>query len=228
MTYSKRVTSMVMFSMAAMIDRFALADQVQHPLRLQMNSDVLATLFHKGDQRMLDAFTDLKLTPTEKDEACPDLISATYSLTTQEGVNINDYDFDLSLDDWLGFGATDLRLTGTATFDGDREVSFNAPVELFRLEAEFVPEDNNEVLQINPKALKPTVKDFVFNLGDISLDDSSIADGCKKNLEEGLVEGVMQMYDSIWDGDMDSLSIMPVESFLPLILIRHVGGFALE
>ena len=36
------------------------------------------------------------------------------------------------------------------------------------------------------------------------------------------------MYDSIWGGDLDSLSIMPVESFLPLILIRHVGGFALE
>ena len=36
------------------------------------------------------------------------------------------------------------------------------------------------------------------------------------------------MYDSIWEGDMDSLSIMPVESFLPLIIIRHVGGFALE
>ena len=38
----------------------------------------------------------------------------------------------------------------------------------------------------------------------------------------------MQMYDSIWEGNMDSLSIMPVESFLPLIMIRHVGGFAME
>lgn len=177
---------------------------------------------------MLDAFTDLKLSPTEKDEACPDLDSATFSLTTQEGVNINEYDFDLSLDDWLGFGATDLRLKGTVKFEGDREVNFTAPVEHFRLEAEFVPEDNNEVLQINPKALKPTVKDFKFDLGDIVLDDASISEGCKKALEEGLVEGVMQMYDSIWDGDLDSLSIMPVESFLPLILIRHVGGFALE
>lgn len=36
------------------------------------------------------------------------------------------------------------------------------------------------------------------------------------------------MYDSIWNGDLDSLSVMPVESFLPLIMIRHVGGFALE
>lgn len=65
-------------------------------------------------------------------------------------------------------------------------------------------------------------------MGDIDLDDSSVSDECKKVIEEGLVEGVMQMYESIWNGDLDSLSIMPVESFLPLILIRHVGGFALE
>ena len=36
------------------------------------------------------------------------------------------------------------------------------------------------------------------------------------------------MYDSIWNGDLDSLSVMPVESFLPMILMRHVGGFATE
>ena len=29
-------------------------------------------------------------------------------------------------------------------------------------------------------------------------------------------------------GDLDSLSLMPVESFLPIILIRHIGGFAIE
>ena len=43
-----------------------------------------------------------------------------------------------------------------------------------------------------------------------------------------MVDGVMMVYESVWNGDMDSLSSMPVESFLPLILIRHVGGFAME
>lgn len=69
---------------------------------------------------MLDAFADLKLTPTEKDETCPDMVSATYSLVTQEGVNVSEYDFELSLDNWIGFGAVDLRLKGTVEFEGDR------------------------------------------------------------------------------------------------------------
>lgn len=69
---------------------------------------------------MLDAFADLKLTPTEKDETCPDMVSATYSLVTQEGVNVSEYDFELSLDNWIGFGAVDLRLKGIVEFEGDR------------------------------------------------------------------------------------------------------------
>ena len=49
MESSKRVTTMMAFAIAALFDSFAMADQVQYPLRLQMNSDVLQTLFHKGD-----------------------------------------------------------------------------------------------------------------------------------------------------------------------------------
>ena len=57
-------------------------------------------------------------------------------------------------------------------------MAFSAPVELFKLESEFVQEDNAEVLQINPKAQKPTVKEFTFDLGTVSFDDSSISEAC--------------------------------------------------
>ena len=62
-------------------------------------------------------------------------------------------------------------------------------------------------------------------MGDI---ESDTTDACKKELHEGLIDGVMQMYDSIWTGDMDALTNMPVESFIPMIAIRHLGGFAME
>ena len=83
-----------------------------------------------------------------------------------------------------------MRISGNATFGEDQELAFSAPVELFKLESEFVQEDNAEVLQINPKAQKPTVKEFVFNLGTVNFDDGSISDACKSELHEGLVEGV--------------------------------------
>ena len=38
----------------------------------------------------------------------------------------------------------------------------------------------------------------------------------------------MAMYDKLWAGDLESLAAMPVESFLPMILIRHIGGLAME
>ena len=92
-----------------------------------------------------------------------------------------------------------MRITGNATFGEDDRVSaFSAPVERFKLETEFVQEDNAEVLQINPKALKPTVKEFIFDLGSVSFDDGSISEACQSELHEGLVEGIFQMYDSIW------------------------------
>ena len=50
----KRVTQMLTFGLAAIPS--AMADQVQNPLRLMLNSDVLMTLFAKGDQRILEAF----------------------------------------------------------------------------------------------------------------------------------------------------------------------------
>jgi len=65
-------------------------------------------------------------------------------------------------------------------------------------------------------------------VGTIVFSDASIAEGCGAEVHEGLIDGVMQMYDKLWAGDLESLAAMPVESFLPMIMIRHVGGFAME
>ena len=45
----KRVTSLVAVGMMAVMDNFAAAEMVEMPLRLMVNSEVLRTLFHKGD-----------------------------------------------------------------------------------------------------------------------------------------------------------------------------------
>lgn len=36
---------------------------------------------------------------------------------------------------------------------------------------------------------------------------------------------MLKSYDQIWDGDLDKIINLPVESFLPLLLIRHYGAF---
>ncbi len=39
---------------------------------------------------------------------------------------------------------------------------------------------------------------------------------------------MQEVYDGIWSANIDYLQAMPVESLLPLVLIRHVGGFAMD
>ena len=47
------------FGLIAFTHNVVEAAQVRRPLRVKINTDVLKTLFHKGDQRVLDAFADL-------------------------------------------------------------------------------------------------------------------------------------------------------------------------
>jgi len=181
---------------------------------------------------MLEAFSDLKLNVEEKSEKCPTFESAVFSVVPNEGVDLDTYDFDVSLNDpekgYLGFEGKDLRITGTATFGEGHEVAFSAPIDKLKLEAEFVPEDNKEVLEINKKAMKPALKEFDLEIGTVVFADTTVLEGCSLEVHEGLIDGVMQMYDKLWAGDLESLVSMPVESFLPMIMIRHIGGFAME
>ena len=151
----KRVTSLLTFGLAALTNTAA-ADQSMNPLRMKINSEVLNTLFWKGDQRMLEAFSDLSIARQDDDSSCPAFTSATYKLTTADGVDVDTYDFDVSINDeskggYLGFEGPNLRVTGTAAF-GDEHISFEAPVDLLRMEAEFVQEDNKDIIEINSKA----------------------------------------------------------------------------
>ena len=70
---------------------------------------------------MLDAFADLKVTIDEPEENCPDFSNTVFSLTTEEGIDTEEYDFDVSLydeekggedDGTMGFEGKNLRIVG--------------------------------------------------------------------------------------------------------------------
>ena len=101
-------------------------------MRLKIDAKVLRSLFHKNDQRILDAFKDLEINKeSEPDERCPSFKSMQFSLITKKGFE-DDYDLNLSIYDedkggYLGFDAKDLRLEGKATFD-EEVYEFFTPV----------------------------------------------------------------------------------------------------
>jgi hypothetical protein len=43
----------------------ATADPIREPARLRINSDLLKTVFHSGDQRILEVFKDLEMGSVE-------------------------------------------------------------------------------------------------------------------------------------------------------------------
>jgi hypothetical protein len=71
------------------------ADPIKEPARLRLNSDLLKTVFHSGDQRILDVFSDLQpygeISGVLQDYSC--------KLTTREGIDLENYNFDLFLND---------------------------------------------------------------------------------------------------------------------------------
>ena len=39
---------------------------------------------------------------------------------------------------------------------------------------------------------------------------------------------IKNTYDEIWEGDLSKIANMPVESFLPMLALRHIGTFSRE
>jgi hypothetical protein len=121
---------MRVFCKTVAVASLALAEMTEKPIRSRFNAAILKDLFHKGDQRMLMAFSDLtmdnvatkdyaaapKVGDDESDEQekeqLPEEVRMTsgmvVSLAPPEGTDPNDYDFEFSLNDpesgsYMGF-----------------------------------------------------------------------------------------------------------------------------
>jgi len=101
------------------------AEPTEKPIRSRFNAAILEDLFHKGDQRMFQAFADLKVDDIpvegyeqkeaedgEESDELPEEVRLTsdvyVSLAGPEGTNVEDYDFEFSLNNpefggYLGF-----------------------------------------------------------------------------------------------------------------------------
>lgn len=202
---------------------------------MMLNADVVRTMFHKGDQRMLEVFKETVLDVDEPNPECPNIKKVVFDLVPADGSDPADYDFELSINDedkgYLGFQALDLVFRGSATFgeeDSSRDVSFSAPLDKMRVEGQLVDEESPEILKLNKRAKKNAVKDFSLEIGNVNFEDTSLPAACADEVRQGLKNAVMTVYDSIWEGNLDYLSFLPIESFLPMLFTRQLNGVAWE
>ena len=134
---------MLTFGMAGLTN-LALCEQVDNPVKLRINSDIIKTLFHKGDQRILDAFQDIKVSPGEEEGAV--FGDLDFSVDTPPGVSRDDYNFDVLIQDekepdFLGFRGADLLVSGSGSLADESVFSFTVPIDKVEMELEWVPED---------------------------------------------------------------------------------------
>ena len=100
---------------ALLFSGFAYADYLEPPIRARLNPEIVLDILHKGDQRILGMFKDQEVT---LEESANQLSNLNFSLLPPEGINEEDYDWTVSLNDeqkgFLGMEALGLRLTGSA------------------------------------------------------------------------------------------------------------------
>lgn len=88
------------------------------------------------------------------------------------------------------------------------------------------PDVDEDVAKINKDAMMPTTKAFRFEIGDITTDLGEEDSAINSVLKEQSEKAVREAYEEIWDGDFDRLGKMPLESFLPMLLLKQISMVA--
>jgi len=100
-------------------------------------------------------------------------------------------------------------------------------VNVLRLEIEMKPDVDEEVAKINKDAMMPTAKEFRLEFGTFLVNpDDAEAAGIKEALRTESEKAVRSAYEDIWDGDFAALGKLPLESFLPMILLKQISSVA--
>ena len=74
--------------------------------------------------------------------------------------------------------------------------------------------------------MMPTAKAFRFEIGDITTDLGEDEASVKSILKEQSEKAVRATYEDMWDGDFAALGKLPLESFLPLLVLKQISSVA--
>jgi hypothetical protein len=102
-----------------------------------------------------------------------------------------------------------------------------ADVTAFKMELEEVPEDDPRTLAVKPDAMKFQRGSFQLELKNFQNADGSEMCSCMGDLLNEQVEQLIRNeYARVWHGDKESLVHLPVESLLPILLLKNLASFS--
>jgi len=110
--------------------------------------------------------------------------------------------------------------------------SFSAPVTKVRVSVDMVDEQSKDILKFNPTAKMPQTKPFEASVGEVTFTDfpadHAQGDFIKSLIANKIKKTIVDTHDEIWNGDLQKIANLPVESFIPLLFAKHLGSFAQE
>ena len=138
---------------------------IESPARLRVNSDLIKSIFHSGDQRILENFNNL--TFSQEDQPLQSLTAK----ILPKLVDLDSYDFTVSLKDpiyqnFFGIMGKDLQVTGQAT-TAEGAFDFEADIESFVVEVKEQQETSEKILEFNKNAKTFVPSDLKLQLGSI-------------------------------------------------------------
>jgi hypothetical protein len=207
---------------------------------MRINSELIQTIFHTGDQRLLTNFVDLKNAEPivkQKEENSEETWGVeTMSITIKPKTgSVDDYDFVLSLkdpthDEFFGIKGKDLVVSGHAVTMAGWAFDFEADITSFMVEIDELPETDPRILVAKESAVKYEQGTFHLDFSQFRYSEAGAdfveftCEGMNTLLKENSEEMIRSEYTKLWNGEKETLARLPIESLLPLLLLKNLGS----
>jgi hypothetical protein len=133
---------------------------------------------------------------------------------------------DPNYDEIFGIMGNDLYVTGHATAQDGSSFDFEADVKKFMIDIKEEAETDEKVLKFNANAKQFVPGTFTVELDNVKATESAVT-AEMLTLVQSQVESLIRFeYDKLWEGDVKSLKTLPVESLMPVLMLKHLGSFA--
>lgn len=199
------------------------AEASQSPLRIRINKNILKKIINMRDQEMFKSFKDTEVAMAESSEL---LEKITYSLSPVDGVDLDDFDLDVSITkEYLGAETDKVKVSGTATLKDGTEVPFTGPVPLVKLQYELGTKLNEK---FNVDALHFNHKEWTFKCGELTGEGLSaevgqeVATAIDKNVDEFKTK--FEKGDK--KGEMQYIENFPMDTIIPMASLYYVVQFS--
>jgi hypothetical protein len=161
------------------------AAPVQSPIQARVNVPLLAGIFHKRDQQVLNVMKNMAL--ASEDGVATKFADVVASVVPKEGTAVEDFDFDLHVDsEYLGAESDKLAYEGKGTYDG-AAFTFSGPVSLFKLQYALGDKWNVE-MNFNSKVFSEKAWNFDVSPTTLKVTGATLTEEAKAELIKMLTE----------------------------------------